>query len=479
MIISVFLFMLVLFFSCAGNGSPDTPGAENIIEPDRIYGRVSGLPGRKILLFELYGDQVNLLDSAMADADGRFEFFFPPERSRGLYRIAMGRGTLPGHYDRHRQQLDLIWDGSPVMFNTNYASPVDSMEVILSEENRLYYQYLRRMRRYDDKINALGTALLNYPPDDGFYRRLERQHRRVQNRRANYTDNLVKKYRGTIFSSIARFQKMPRVGSPADAGGLEEIRDNFFQEGHFADSVLLHTDLIPRRIIRFLSLYTVNDPDEEEQQEELILAADVIMNHAMVNEAVYYFVLEYLINGFESMDMELVTEHLTGRYLLGNICFEEGRLLDQDSPFSIEKLEEGDPVSNFSFKALDGRIIDLSGIPAEHTLLLFWGSWCHFCEDVMDDVYELYSDYRESHEGFLEVVAIGIEDDEQLWLDHIERGGYDWINYSSLKRWDCEIATDYQLIGTPTMILLDRDKRFIAEPSRVRALSRILSRRRT
>ncbi len=479
MVISVFLFLLVLFFSCAGNEASDIPGADSIIEPDRIYGRVSGLPGRKILLYKLYGDQVNLLDSAMADTDGSFEFFFPPERSRGLYRIAMGRSTMPGYYDQHRQQFDLIWDGSTVMFNTNYAYPVDSMEVILSEENRLYYQYMRRMRRFDNKVNALGTALLDYPQDDGFYRRLERQHRRVQNRRANYTDNLVKKNSETIFSRIARFQKVPRVGSPADDGGLEEIKKNFFHKGHFADSVLLHTDLIPRRVIRYLSLYTGNDLDDEEQQEELIRAADIIMNHAMENEAVYYFVLEYLINGFESMEMDLVSEHLTDRYLLGNICFEEGRLLDQDSPSALEELEEGDPVSSFSFTALDGRMIDLSDIPAEHTLLLFWGSWCHFCEDVMDDLYELYSDYRDNHEGFLEVVAIGIEDDEQMWLDHIEKGGYNWINYSSFKRWDCEIAADYQLIGTPTMILLDRDKRFIAEPSRVRALSRILSRRRT
>ena len=478
MVISVFLFILVLFFSCAGNGASDTSGAENIVEPDRIYGRVSGLPGRKILLYELYGDQVNLLDSAMAVTDGSFEFFFPHGRSRGLYRIAMGRSTLHGNYDQHRQQFDIIWDGSTVMFETNYAAPVDSMEVILSEENRLYYQYIRRMRRYDNKINALGNALLNYPPDDSFYRRLERQHRRVQNRRANYTDNLVKKNSGTIFASIASFQKVPRTGSPADDGGLEEIRDNFFREDHFADSVLLHTDLIPRRIIRYLSLYTGNDLDDEEQQEELIIAADVIMNHAMANEAVYYFVLEYLINGFESMDMDLVAEHLTSRYVLGNICFEEGRLLDQDSPTFFEELREGDPVRNFSFVASDGRMIELSGIRAKHTLLLFWGSWCHFCEDIMDDLYELYCEYRDSHEGFLEVVAIGIEDDEQAWLRHIENGGYDWINYSSFKRWDCEIAADYQLIGTPTMILLDRDKRFISEPSRVRALNRILSRRR-
>jgi len=201
------------------------------------------------------------------------------------------------------------------------------------------------------------------------------------------------------------------------------------------------------------------------------------MQHAMENEAVFYFVVEYLINGFESMDMYLVSEHLTGRYLLGNICFEEGRLLDHEKGVREMEIEEGEQVPGFSFKALDGRDVDLYEIQSGHTLILFWGSWCPHCEDVLDELYGLYSDYRNSHEGFLEVVAIGIEDDRQMWTDRIEKGGYDWINYSSLNRWDCGIAGEYQVIGTPTMILVDSDKRFIAEPLRVRELYRILSRR--
>lgn len=335
------------------------------------------------------------------------------------------------------------------------------------------------MREYDRKVGTLNYALLNYPTEDRFYRRLERQHRRVSNRRSNFIDNLVKNNQETIFATIAYFLQPPRISSPIDKRQPEEMKNNFFLEGQFDDPVLLQTDLIPLKIIRYLSLYTgERSGDNNDIREDMIDAADIIMEHAMANEEIFYFVVEYLINGFDSLDMELVSEHLRSRYLLGDVCFEEGLLLDQESLSSIEEMEEGDRVPEFSFSALDGRMIDLQDIDTEYTLILFWGSWCPHCEKILDDLYQLYADYRIRNENFLEIVAIGIEDDEQAWLDHIERGGYDWINYSSLQRWDCQIARDYGLQGTPTMVLLNSDKRFLQEPDRVRSLSRYLSRRK-
>ncbi len=474
----VFHLILVLLFACVNNDASHIADFENSHEPGRLYGRVSQLPGRTVLLYELYGDQVNPLDTAVAGSDGSFEFVFPTERELGLYRIAMGKSTAEGEHDMHLQQFDIIWDGSMVIFNTSYLHPVDSMEITFSGENRLYYQFLRRMNKFDKKIGALNYALLNYPPEDRFYRRIERQHRRVQNQRLNYIDNLISKNGETIFSSIAYFRKPPRLSSPGDSGQIDVLRHEFFREGQFTDPVLLRTDLIPKKIIRYLSLFaTGGGLDNRDTQEEMIVAVDIIMDHAMANEEVYYFVAEYLINGFESMDMEQVSEHITRRYLLGDICFEEGKMLDQKSLSSIEKLEEGDRVPGFSFTSLGGRQVDLHDIDARYTLILFYGSWCPHCKDVMDDLSELYAEFHNENENFLEIVAIGVEDDKQAWLDYIEKGGYNWVNYSALQRWDCEIARDYGLKGTPTMILLNSDKRFIQEPQRVRALNRYLSRR--
>jgi thiol-disulfide isomerase/thioredoxin len=461
-----------IFLSCTGNNASDT-GSEEIWEPGRIYGQVSELPGRKILLFELYGDRVTLIDSVMAATDGSFEFHFPGTREKGMYRVTMGKPTRPGDYEMHLQQFDLIWDGTTVVFETHYAAPVDSMRIILSEENRHYYQLLRQMDDYYRKMTILSTALVHYPSDDNFYRRLERQYRRVQNRRSNYIDNLAKKNKGAIFSSIAWFYKMPRIVSPADDGGISELRDDFFFPGQFADPVLLRTDLIPGKITRYLSLHQDPGIGDEEQLERIIDAVDVIMQHAMENEEVFYFVLEYLINGFVKMEgMDQVSGHLTNRYLHGNICFREGRLLDQDGDWQPER---GVVAPGFRFTALDGRQVDLYETDAKYTIILFWGSWCPHCGDIMEGLFELYTRYSMESPGFLEVIAIGIEDDEQQWLEYIESRGYDWINYSSFDRWDCQIARKYNPEGTPTIILLDSEKRVQQETLRIRALERFLS----
>ncbi len=472
------LFIILISFACKEIDNSSNDSLEGEYENGRIIGCVNALPGRKVLLYELYGNEITLLDSAMAKADGSFKFVIPEEMKHGLYRLAMGKVNLPGYYDQHTQQFDLIWDGNTVVFNTHYTAPIDSMKIILSEENTLYYQFLRRMKNFDRKINVLSSALLNYPDGDNFYRRLERQHRRVQNRRFNYIDNMIKKNTATIFSIIASFQKPPWISSPADPDELTGLKQNFFYKGQFSDPVLLQTDLIPRKIMRYLSLYAVEKSEKDDREEDLIYAADVIMQHAMDNETVSYYVLQFLINGFESMDYHKVSKHLMERYLGEEICFKEDRLPEQIASAQGEGLVEGARVPGFSITAHNGHNIEIDNIQAEYTLILFWGSWCYYCEDVMDDLYIIYSDFLSRKEGFLEVVAIGIENDKQMWLDQIERGGYDdWINYSSMKRWDCPIVQDYNLIGTPTMFLLDDEKRFLFKPVRVEALNRYLSRR--
>jgi thiol-disulfide isomerase/thioredoxin len=445
-------------------------------KPGRIYGQVGGFPGGRILLSELFGDEVNILDSADASPDGSFEFYFPPEREKGLYRLSLFNKAIPHPEDRQPQQFDLIWDGSLVVFSTHYASPVDSMKIINSEENKLYYQLSRQMEDYYRKMSVLGSALAYYPDNDNFYRRLQRQYRRVQNRRSNYIDNMAKSHRGSIFASIARFHKMPRILSPAGSEGLEEIKKDFFFEGQFSDPVLLRTDLIPLKLIHYISLYIQNNStDPELQQEEFISAAEMIMHHASENEDIYYYVLEFLINFFDDMqDMEPVTEHLTGRYLLGDVCIEEGRRVPGAT--AVNEMKEGDRVPEFTFTASDGRLVDIHDISAEYTVIFFWGTWCPHCDNMIDNLYDMYIKYQAINEDFLEIVAIGIEDDEQRWRHRIDTEGYRWINYSSFQKWDCSVARDYKITGTPTLILLDGEKRFIQEPLRIRALDRYLSR---
>jgi thiol-disulfide isomerase/thioredoxin len=474
----VLILVFGIFISCTGNDISNDAGS-TAYERGRIYGQVGGLPAGRILLSELFGDEVNLLDSADAGPDGSFEFYFPPERERGLYRISLLSKAFPLPPGRQPQQFDLIWDGSLVVFRTHYASPVDSMRIISSEENKLYYQLSRHMNDFYRKMSVLGSALAHYPNNDNFYRRLERQYRRVQNRRSNYIDNMAKSHNGSIFASIARFHKMPRTLSPAGSEGFEEMKKEFFFEGQFSDPVLLRTDLIPLKLVHFLSLYIQNESnDPEYQQEEFIKAADIIMHHASENEEIYYYVLEYLINFFDDLqDMEPVTEHLTGRYLLGDVCIEEGRRVHRATSVNTG-MKEGDRVPAFTFTASDGRVVNINDISAEYTVIFFWGTWCPHCDNIIDNLYDMYTRYKAVSEGFLEIVAIGIEDDEQRWRHRINTEGYRWINYSSFQKWDCPVAREYNITGTPTLILLDREKRFLQEPLRVRALDRYLSRQK-
>jgi thiol-disulfide isomerase/thioredoxin len=471
----IYILTLFVMLGCSRNDISSNTAPDRNYGSSRIYGSVHGLPGSKVFLYKLYGDQVSLLDSAMSSFDGSFEFLFPRNRNNGLYRLALGNSGRTGLYDRQTPAIDIIWDGSTVVFSTHYGNPADSMKIIVSEQNELYYKFLDRMDDFDQKIGVLSTALIDYPESGSFSRRLKREYRRVQNRRSNYIDNLVKKNEGTVFASIASFYKLPAIDSPGSDAELTELKTNFFGKDQLADPVLLHTDLVPRKILRYLALYTGSGYDADEQEYELVDAVDVIMQQTMKNEEVFYYVLEFLINGFDGMEMDLVADHLRSRYLLGDVCFEEGVLRDQVlTGKGKEAFSGGDVVPGFNITSLQGKNINLADINARHTLLVFWGSWCPHCEGVMEDLLEIYNDYNNS--GFLEIIAIGIEDDREMWLAEVEDKKHPWISYSSFQKWDCPLARDFNINGTPTMILLDSDKKFLQEPLRVRTLDRYLAR---
>ena len=65
------------------------------------------------------------------------------------------------------------------------------------------------------------------------------------------------------------------------------------------------------------------------------------------------------------------------------------------------------------------------------------------------------------------VIAFGIEHEEFEWNEYIKKL-YGWHNVMGThpdNKWDNETVKTYQLIGTPTYFILDKNKKIIAMPN--------------
>ena len=83
--------------------------------------------------------------------------------------------------------------------------------------------------------------------------------------------------------------------------------------------------------------------------------------------------------------------------------------------------------------------------------------------------------YDQQNPKKFEVITISIDTIKSAWADFLKKGKFSWISCSDLKGWNAKVAQDYYLYATPTMFLLDKNRKILAKPIRLDELYTSLS----
>jgi peroxiredoxin len=375
--------------------------------------------------------------------------------------------------------LDFVFNRESILFSTTVFSLSDSLKILSSKENKGFYEYLKRQDLHEKKMAVFNHVILNYPEKDNFSRRVSRQFRKMQNRHSNYTENLIKKNETLMFSRIIQIHQPPRIIDNLPEQELFNFtRDHFFENTDFSDTFLLRTPFFPEKTLRYIRLFRDQRFSEEEQEEAYILAVDTIMRKASVNETLYFILAEYMTNGFESLQMNAVSEYIFSQYILGGPCDRTnmpGGLREKAE--EVRKFLPGMTAPDFQFKSRDGNLMRLVDVDRDFTLLVFWSTSCPHCTDMMPRLQGLYDQMKEINQEYFEIIAIGIENNQLEWESYLDTQKLSFINTSELNGWDSELAARYNINATPLLFLLDRDKKIVQKPDRFRQLERFLQRR--
>ncbi|MGY8918594.1 MAG: TlpA family protein disulfide reductase, partial [Flavobacteriales bacterium] len=100
----------------------------------------------------------------------------------------------------------------------------------------------------------------------------------------------------------------------------------------------------------------------------------------------------------------------------------------------------------------------------QYTLVMFWASWCHKCEQEIPVLIPLYAKY--AGKGF-EAIGVSIDQTRKSWTDVIETKGMQYLNVSQLQGWDSPIVKDYKITATPTYFLLNSKGEIVLKPKRI------------
>ena len=109
-----------------------------------------------------------------------------------------------------------------------------------------------------------------------------------------------------------------------------------------------------------------------------------------------------------------------------------------------------------------GSFISLSQIEAKYTILVFWESDCGHCKKTIPELYEVYQKLRPKGVALMAVHMLGGIEGKQKWIKFVnEHQMYDW--YNVWNPYDFSYKKAYDIISTPVIFILDKDKKIIGK----------------
>lgn len=437
---TIFLFLFIMILSFSGSSQ------------HKLEGTIDGHPEGNVTLLEYFGDKHSFIDSTRTDANGRFSFTLKEGTPSGLYSVAIGRTPL----------FNIIYNQEDISLKFN-LSQYSLPEFIFSIENLIYYDYLVNAEKYDHKSGLITDILQYYPDNDSFYIYTRDHFFELQKAHREYTNRIIDEYPDKLVSSIIRSDRPAMI---PEGFNWEELRafhqNHFFDEIDFTDTILINTNILTGKCIDYLSFYSVDQSNKEIQEMFFIQAVDTILHKAMDNGKVFDFVMQYLIEGFDMYGFDRVISHIAENYEPANSCVNEDRKSElQKRVENLRKLAVGNTAPDIIIDKKGGGQFKLSELENDYVVVMFWASWCPHCNSMMPEINKLYS--TENFPDF-EVLAISLDTNANDFASALVSHTMPWINHCELKGWESKAAVDYSIYATPTMFLLDRNRKIIARP---------------
>ncbi len=435
-----FLFIFFCFYSIYSS-------AQHVLS-----GKIKGYSSRAVNICSQHGDESKLVETVYTNIAGNFEFTIDSLNS-GLYRIFL---------DTH-SYFDIIYYFEDIHFETSVENLQYNMKIIKSKQNTQLYSYIVSNYTYDYKIDIL-SQLIDIYPDNNFKSKAINELSKEKNLKNKNLEKAIKIAPNSFAGKYLQYKKA--INPPAKYNEYEKkeyILENYFSTYPINDIELLNSDAYSETILNYFKLFNSND------QEVYFQAAKTILDEIFFGDpAIFDYVFEFILSGFESLDLNIASAKLSLEY--GNLCSEGNESLKMRIK-SINDLSVGKIAPDIIAKSLSGDKIILSEMQSDYTLLYFWATWCEHCKISLPKLAQSQNILNQAN---IDVITISLDNDKQKLEDFLSNVKIPWKTICDFQSWEGKIVNDYAIFATPIMILVDKDLNIIARPYNEEKLYNVL-----
>lgn len=207
--------------------------------------------------------------------------------------------------------------------------------------------------------------------------------------------------------------------------------------------------------------------EQHEMYRQMGICIDSILTSIVANEKLYNEVVERLFKVLEKRSLYQVSEHLALKVLNNKSCTLNNDLANQLEHYRAMKI--GNITPDIVFK---GDLIatnsknkpkKLSDIKSKYTVLFFGASWCPPCQQEIPQLLQVYNKWKSQG---IEVVFISLDEEQQAFSNFSKV--FPFPSYCDFQKWDAKAVKDYHVFATPTLYLLDSQRKIILRPNSIK-----------
>jgi thioredoxin-related protein len=254
--------------------------------------------------------------------------------------------------------------------------------------------------------------------------------------------------------------------------------EHYFDGMDFKNPQLIRTSYIFKWMDSYVNLYGQLATTTEKRDSLFPLAGKRAIDKARLGDPLIYgWMVDYFYRGYESNAIDAGMKVLQP-YLDDPNCMTSKRQEIKRRLEGMQTLVPGSQAHDVIMKDIENKEFDLfkADITTKHILLLFWSAGCSHCVETCDQVYPWQQQAEISKQ--VSVVAISL-DETDTEIDAWKKKWPTYGNWRHLRALDgirSKQASDYYVLATPVMVLIERaTKKIIATPNTLNELKIALS----
>ena len=417
------------------------------------------------------GKNLNIEDSAAVSNSGIAIFQAKRKLQPGIYAMVLpGKSKLVDFFVDKEQVISVKIDTTDLLNKTVITG---------SKENILFEQYQKTMATKGKQWEAERTAYSqSKTKQDSLLH--EANYNKLNKDLNEYRENIIKTQPQSMLTAVLSAMKEPPLLNPNPKDRNDSLQNYYYYKTHYWDGVTFMDDRILRSpffLPKFEKYYReiiVQHPDS------IIKEADYQLLLARSSPEMYKFLLNWLTDEYinpKYMGQDAVFVHLFEKYHSKGLT----SWLNEKQMETISRRAYMLMANLIGAKAGDMEMLDTSGkaatlynVEADYIVVCFWDPNCGHCKEEVPRLDSIYKASWKQHgvKMYGVLSADSKEDVRTVWKQYIrEHDLGDWINvYQSKEMEEAEKASQkpsyrqlYDVTMTPTLFLLDKEKRIIGK----------------